>query len=96
MPVAVPVASQIPHAVGIGWGMKYRKKDDVVMTFFGDGATSEGDFHEGMNFAGVYRCPVVFVCQNNQWAISVPRKNSDPLRNPCAESPCLRHAGHPG
>lgn len=74
MPVAVPVASQVLHAVGIGWGMKYRKKDDVVMTFFGDGATSEGDFHEGMNFAAVYRCPVVFVCQNNQWAISVPRK----------------------
>jgi pyruvate dehydrogenase E1 component alpha subunit len=74
MPVAIPVASQILHAVGIGWGMKYGKKDDVVMTFFGDGATSEGDFHEGMNFAAVYRCPVVFVCQNNQWAISVPRK----------------------
>jgi len=44
------------------------------MTFFGDGATSQGDFHEGMNFAGVYQCPVVFVCQNNQWAISVPRE----------------------
>lgn len=74
MPVAVPVGSQVPHAVGIGWGIKYRKKEDVVMTFFGDGATSEGDFHEGMNFAGVYQCPVVFVCQNNQWAISVPRE----------------------
>jgi pyruvate dehydrogenase E1 component alpha subunit len=74
MPVAVPVASQVPHAAGIAWGIKYRKKDDVVMTFFGDGATSEGDFHEAMNFAGVYACPVVFVCQNNQWAISVPRK----------------------
>lgn len=74
MPVAVPVGSQIPHATGIGWGIKYRKKEDVVMTFFGDGATSEGDFHEGMNFAGVYQCPVIFVCQNNQWAISVPRK----------------------
>jgi len=74
MPVAVPVSSQIPHAVGIGWGMKYRKKQDVAMTFFGDGGTSEGDFHEGMNFAGVYQCPVVFVCQNNQWAISVPRE----------------------
>jgi pyruvate dehydrogenase E1 component alpha subunit len=73
MPVAVPVGSQIPHAVGIGWGIRYREKDDVVMTFFGDGATSEGDFHEGLNFAGVYRCPVVFVCQNNHWAISVPR-----------------------
>jgi len=73
LPVAIPVSSQVPHAVGIAWGMKYRKKNDVVMTFFGDGGTSEGDFHEGMNLASVYQAPVVFVCQNNQWAISVPR-----------------------
>jgi pyruvate dehydrogenase E1 component alpha subunit len=73
LPVAVPVSSQVPHAVGIAWAMKYRKKQNVVMTFFGDGGTSEGDFHEGMNFAAVYQAPVVFVCQNNQWAISVPR-----------------------
>jgi pyruvate dehydrogenase E1 component alpha subunit len=73
VPVAVPVGSQIPHATGIGWGIKYRRKKNIVMTFFGDGGTSEGDFHEGMNFAGVYQAPVVFVCQNNQWAISVPR-----------------------
>jgi pyruvate dehydrogenase E1 component alpha subunit len=73
LPVSVPVASQIPHAVGIAWAIKYRQKDDVVMTFLGDGGTSEGDFHEGMNFAGVYQAPVIFVCQNNQWAISVPR-----------------------
>jgi pyruvate dehydrogenase E1 component alpha subunit len=73
LPVSVPVASQILHAVGLGWAIKYRGKDDVAMTFFGDGATSEGDFHEGLNFAGVYQVPVVFVCQNNQWAISIPR-----------------------
>lgn len=73
LPVAVPVASQVLHAVGIAWAIKYRQKDDVVMTFFGDGGTSEGDFHEGLNFAGVYQAPVIFVCQNNQWAISVPR-----------------------
>jgi pyruvate dehydrogenase E1 component alpha subunit len=73
LPVSVPVGSQMLHAVGIGWGMKYREKKNVVMTFFGDGATSEGDFHEAMNFAAVYRAPVVFVCQNNQWAISIPR-----------------------
>jgi pyruvate dehydrogenase E1 component alpha subunit len=73
LPVAVPVSSQVPHAVGIAWGIKYRGKKDVVMTFFGDGGTSQGDFHEAMNFAGVYQVPVVFVCQNNQWAISVPR-----------------------
>jgi pyruvate dehydrogenase E1 component alpha subunit len=61
------------HAVGIGMAMKYRKQPQVVMTFFGDGATSQGDFHEAMNFAGVFKTPVIFVCQNNQWAISVPR-----------------------
>jgi pyruvate dehydrogenase E1 component alpha subunit len=73
LPVAVPVASQIPHGVGLAWGIKYRKKKDVAMVFFGDGATSEGDFHEGLNFAGVYQVPVIFICQNNHWAISVPR-----------------------
>jgi pyruvate dehydrogenase E1 component alpha subunit len=73
LPVCVPVATHLLHAVGLAWALRYRKKDDVVMTFFGDGATSEGDFHEGLNFAGVYRTPVIFVCQNNQWAISVPR-----------------------
>jgi len=74
LPISVPVASQILHAVGIGYGIKYRGEKDVVMVFFGDGATSEGDFHEGLNFAGVFETPVIFVCQNNQWAISVPRK----------------------
>ncbi len=73
LPVSVPVASQVLHAVGIAWAMKYRQKDDVAMVFLGDGATSEGDFHEGLNFAGVYQAPVIIVCQNNQWAISVPR-----------------------
>ncbi|MCG6894457.1 MAG: pyruvate dehydrogenase (acetyl-transferring) E1 component subunit alpha [Desulfobacteraceae bacterium] len=74
-PVSVPVGSQMLHAVGIAWGIQYRKSDRVVATFFGDGATSEGDFHEAMNFAGVWRLPVLFVCQNNQWAISIPRKD---------------------
>ncbi|MBS3163910.1 pyruvate dehydrogenase (acetyl-transferring) E1 component subunit alpha [Candidatus Woesearchaeota archaeon] len=73
MPVAVPVGSQTLHAVGISWAMKLRKEPLVAMTFFGDGGTSEGDFHEAMNFAGVFQTPTVFVCQNNQWAISVPR-----------------------
>ncbi len=73
LPLSIPVASQVLHAAGAGWASKYRKKDEVAMTFFGDGATSEGDFHEAMNFAGVYQLPVVFVCQNNQWAISLPR-----------------------
>ena len=64
------VASQIPHAVGIAWAAKIRKDSTVALCFFGDGATSEDDFHAGLNFAGVYKAPVVFVCQNNQWAIS--------------------------
>ncbi len=75
LPVSVPVGSQILHAVGLSYGIKYREEDDAVMVFFGDGATSEGDFHEGMNFAGVFQTPVVFVCQNNQYAISVPRSH---------------------
>ncbi len=66
------MGSQILHAVGLGWAAKYRQSDDVVMTFFGDGATSEGAFHEGLNFAGVFQTPVIFVCQNNHWAISIP------------------------
>lgn len=73
LPVAVPVASQIPHGVGIAWALKLRKERACAVVFFGDGATSKADFHEGLNFAGVLRTPNVFVCQNNQWAISVPR-----------------------
>jgi pyruvate dehydrogenase E1 component alpha subunit len=72
LPLCVPVGSQMIHAVGLAWGIHYHKKDDVAMTWFGDGATSEGDFHEAMNFAGVFKLPVIFVCQNNHWAISVP------------------------
>ena len=74
LPITIPVATQIPHAVGLAYAAQYRGDDAVVMTYFGDGATSEGDFHEAMNFAGVWHVPVVFVCQNNQWAISVPLK----------------------
>jgi len=73
LPMSVPVGSQILHAVGLAWAAKYRKTDRVVMVFFGDGATSQGDFHEGLNFAGVFQTPTIFICQNNQWAISVPR-----------------------
>ena len=64
------VASQIPHAVGIAMAAKILKEDTVSLCYFGDGATSEDDFHAGLNFAGVYKAPVVLVCQNNQWAIS--------------------------
>jgi pyruvate dehydrogenase E1 component alpha subunit len=74
LPVTIPVATQIPHAVGLAYAAQYRGDDAVVMVYFGDGATSEGDFHEAANFAGVWHLPVVLVCQNNQWAISVPLK----------------------
>src|SRR5262249_29734986 len=66
------VASQLPHAQGLAWAAKIRGDRTVVMGYLGDGATSEEDFHVAMNFAGVYQVPVVFFCQNNQWAISTP------------------------
>jgi pyruvate dehydrogenase E1 component alpha subunit len=74
LPVTIPVGTQLPHAVGLAYAAQYRGDDAVVMAFCGDGATSEGDFHEALNFAGVWHVPVVFVVQNNQWAISVPLK----------------------
>jgi len=73
LPYSIPCASQLLHAVGIGMAAQYKKDPTAILTYFGDGATSEGDFHEAMNFAAVYKSPVVFVCQNNQWAISTPR-----------------------
>ena len=72
--MAVPIATQIPHATGAAWAAKLRGEDTAVLTYFGDGATSEGDFHEGLNFAGVFDVPAVFFCNNNQWAISLPRE----------------------
>jgi pyruvate dehydrogenase E1 component alpha subunit len=73
-PVAVPIATQIPHAAGLAWAAKLKGTDEAFVCHFGDGATSEGDFHEGLNFAGVFDVPAVFFCNNNQWAISVPRE----------------------
>jgi 2-oxoisovalerate dehydrogenase E1 component alpha subunit len=67
-----PIATQIPHGVGAAYAMKYRKEDAVVGCWFGDGATSEGDWHEGLNFAGIHKLPIVFFCENNKYAISVP------------------------
>ncbi len=72
-PIAVPIATHIPHATGLAWASKMKGEDAVVACYFGDGATSEGDFHEGLNFAGVYDVPAVFFCNNNGWAISVSR-----------------------
>lgn len=75
LPIAVPIASQFPHAAGLGYAIKYNKeKDTAVFAYVGDGGTSEGDFHEALNFAAVWTVPVIFIIQNNQFAISVPLK----------------------
>ncbi|WP_214722351.1 pyruvate dehydrogenase (acetyl-transferring) E1 component subunit alpha [Exiguobacterium sp. s192] len=71
-PPAVPIATQIPHAVGAAWAEKRKGTNQVAVAYFGDGATSEGDFHEGMNFASVFQAPVILFNQNNGYAISVP------------------------
>ncbi len=73
-PVAVPIATQLPHAMGLAWAGAMQGQRRVVACYFGDGGTSEGDFHEALNFAGVFDTPNVFCCMNNQWAISVPRE----------------------
>ncbi len=73
-PQAVPIATQIPHAAGLGMARNATDGEEAVLCYFGDGATSEGDFHEGLNFAGVFDAPVVFFCENNDWAISLPRE----------------------
>ena len=70
--VTVPIASQLPHAVGYSYMTKLRGEDTVTAVYFGDGATSETDFHSGMNFAGVWKTPTIFICANNLYAISVP------------------------
>ncbi len=67
-----PIATQIPHAAGIAYAIKYSGEDSVVGCWFGDGATSEGDWHEGLNFSGIHKLPVVWYCENNKYAISVP------------------------
>lgn len=72
-PMSVPVGSQIPHATGTAMAMKIRGAKSASAVYFGDGASSRGDFHEALNLAGVFKAPAVFLCQNNQWAISVPR-----------------------
>jgi len=73
LPMNVALAAQLPHAVGLAWGLRHQGTDSVVLTYFGDGASSEGDAHEAMNLAGVTRAPVIFVLSDNGWAISTPR-----------------------
>jgi pyruvate dehydrogenase E1 component alpha subunit len=70
--ICVPIATQVPHAAGLAWGKKLKGERACALVFFGDGATSEGAFHEGANFAGVMQAPLILFCNNNQWAISTP------------------------
>jgi len=74
LPIAIPVSSQTLHGAGIAMALKLQKKKAAALCYFGDGASSKGDFHEAANFAGVFKAPCVFMCCNNQWAISLPRK----------------------
>jgi pyruvate dehydrogenase E1 component alpha subunit len=70
--ICVPIGTHVPHAAGLAWGKKLHGERSCAIVYFGDGATSEGSFHEGANFAGVMRAPLVLFCNNNQWAISTP------------------------
>src|SRR6266705_2497202 len=70
--ICVPIGTQIPHAAGLAWGKKLKGERACAIVFFGDGATSEGSFHEGANFAGVTGAPLILLCNNNQWATSTP------------------------
>ncbi|MGV8130903.1 MAG: pyruvate dehydrogenase (acetyl-transferring) E1 component subunit alpha [Candidatus Pacearchaeota archaeon] len=74
LPVSITVGAHLPHATGAGMAFNYKSEKNVAICYFGDGATSEGDFHTALNFAGVFKAPCVFICQNNQWAISTPVK----------------------
>jgi pyruvate dehydrogenase E1 component alpha subunit len=74
LPTQVSIAAQLPQATGLAWGLRLRGKDAVVMAYIGDGGSSEGDFHEALNLAGVVKAPIVFFLQNNQWAISTSRR----------------------
>jgi len=76
-----PIATQVPHAAGIAYAARYRGEDTVVGCWFGEGATSEGDWHEGVNFAAIHRVPAVFICENNQYAISVPQSKQMAVRD---------------
>jgi len=76
-----PVSTQIPQAVGVALASKIRSEDAVTMVCFGEGGSSKGDFHEGLNFAGIHKVPVIFLCQNNQYAISVPQSKQMAIEN---------------
>jgi pyruvate dehydrogenase E1 component alpha subunit len=81
LPPSITVGAHMIHAVGLAWGERLSGSDRIAITYFGDGATSEGDFHEAMNFAGVFATPTVFVCENNGFAISMSREQQTAARS---------------
>jgi len=81
LPINVPIGSQISHAAGIAYASKLQNKDEVAIVYIGDGGTSHGEFHEGLNFAAVLNVPMVVIVQNNQWAISTPRAKQTKSEN---------------
>ncbi len=83
----ISLGTHLPHAVGMAWGMKLQRRPGVVVVYFGDGASSEGDFHESCNLAGVVKAPVIFFLQNNQWAISTPRELQSATADLAARAP---------
>ena len=87
LPIQISLGAQLPHAVGLAWGLQLQKIDGVVLTYFGDGASSEGDFHEACNLAGVVKAPVIFFLQNNGWAISTPRSRQSAARTFAERAP---------
>ncbi|HET7421247.1 MAG TPA: thiamine pyrophosphate-dependent enzyme [Candidatus Dormibacteraeota bacterium] len=89
LPTQVSIAAQLPQATGLAWGLRLQGRDAVVMAYIGDGGSSEGDFHEALNLAGVVKAPIVFFLQNNQWAISTSRRVQSATR-----SFALRAAGY--
>ena len=89
LPYQISLATQLPHAVGLAWGLRHQGLDGVVCVYFGDGGSSEGDFHEACNLAGLRRAPVIFLLQNNGWAISTPVR-----RQTAAPSFAARAAGY--
>ena len=93
LPPSITVGAHMVHAVGIAWAQRLKHTDAVAVTMFGDGATSEGDFHEAANFAGVFQLPVIFFCQNNGWAISMPRERQTASETIAAKAPAYGIAG---
>jgi 2-oxoisovalerate dehydrogenase E1 component alpha subunit len=81
VPHSSPIGTQLPHASGIAYAIKYLREDSVVACWFGEGATSEGIWHEALNFAGIHVLPVIFICENNRYAISVPQEKQMAIEN---------------